>query len=542
MILPIRNLGNVGLVTDASPYALPIEAFTAAVNVRFDEQKVSRAPVFRDVKSGLANEPRLCMGVPQDTGYDRVIIVGENWALDEYGAGSITNINGTLPYSTTTDPRPFTGVVLADVVYINRPDRVPAYRLPTGGNFQELPEWNSDWRCEALRSFGDFMVALNMTEGATNYPNRVRFSDIVQANAVPQSWDEADVTKSAGFNDLVQMQTPIVDGAQLGANFIVYSSTEIMQMEFVGGTFLFNFRQLFSDAGVINANCVAEVDGQHYVFGTHDIYTHDGTTKQSLCDERTRAFIYNGLNVSKSDVCFTYHNRALNEVYFCYHSGDQYTSFKSGGTLTRCNRAAVYNYKNNTWALLDLPNISAAGAASIETVLTYNNAEHTNYESIGGSYYDQQDGFHDHVIMVGSADSTAALSSHKLYGLDLADSGTLAFNYDPEANKEAFVERVGIDLDEASQPLSGYKVVTAIYPQVSTDNTDDKIIQFAFGASDTPNQAPNYSQDANFNIETDYKIDVRAAGRYISYKLKVTGNRDFSFTGFDMDVKSTGRR
>ena len=36
-------------------------------------------------------------------------------------------------------------------------------------------------------------------------------------------------------------------------------------MEFVGGTFIFNFRKLF-DAGLINQNCVVEVEGKHYVF------------------------------------------------------------------------------------------------------------------------------------------------------------------------------------------------------------------------------------------------------------------------------------
>ena len=85
-----------------------------------------------------------------------------------------------------------------------------------------------------------------MVEGANSFPNRVRFSNIVQANAIPDSWDETDVTKSAGFNDLVQMQTAIVDGLELGTNFIVYSASEVMVMEFVGGQFLFNFRKLFS--------------------------------------------------------------------------------------------------------------------------------------------------------------------------------------------------------------------------------------------------------------------------------------------------------
>ena len=119
-----------------------------------------------------------------------------------------------------------------------------------------------------------------MTEGTTSFPNRVRFSNLVDANSVPDSWDETDTTKSAGFNDLVQMQTPIVDGLELGTNFVIYSSSEAILMEFVGGTFVFNFRKLFGDEGIINQNCVVEVDGKHFVFGNNEIYVTDGTTRR----------------------------------------------------------------------------------------------------------------------------------------------------------------------------------------------------------------------------------------------------------------------
>ena len=95
-----------------------------------------------------------------------------------------------------------------------------------------------------------------MEEGATSFPTRVRWSNIATANSVPDSWDATDTTKSAGFNDIVSMKTALVDGAALGTNFILYSSDSIYLMEFVGGTFIFNFRQLFVVAGLISQNCV----------------------------------------------------------------------------------------------------------------------------------------------------------------------------------------------------------------------------------------------------------------------------------------------
>ena len=93
-----------------------------------------------------------------------------------------------------------------------------------------------------------------MTEGTNNFPHQGAVLEPDTVKLSPDSWDETDTTKSAGFNDLVQIKTEIKDGATLGTNFIIYASDQVWLMEFVGGTFIFNFRKLFTDAGIINQN------------------------------------------------------------------------------------------------------------------------------------------------------------------------------------------------------------------------------------------------------------------------------------------------
>ena len=85
--LPVRDLGGVGVISDINAYNLPFNGFTTGINVRFDEGKIKRAPVFRKVFSnltavtGTAFDPRACFGIVPATGFDTVLLAGDNFAL-----------------------------------------------------------------------------------------------------------------------------------------------------------------------------------------------------------------------------------------------------------------------------------------------------------------------------------------------------------------------------------------------------------------------------------------------------------------------------
>ena len=225
--LPIRGVGDVGVLADASPASLPPQAFTRAKNVRFDEGAVVRAPVFRAVKD-LTFNPRFSYGTIPSSGHGTVLMVSDTYVIKEYANGTTTDRSGSIS-AMASNQAPFTGSTLANITYFKRNDRIPVYRINGGTNFADIPNqssatgdnWVSSWRTESLRSYGDFLIALNMIEGSSSFPTRVRWSNLAQANNLPDSWCAADTTKSAGFNDLVQMKTGIVDGATLGSNFII---------------------------------------------------------------------------------------------------------------------------------------------------------------------------------------------------------------------------------------------------------------------------------------------------------------------------------
>ena len=537
-IIPVTGVGTVGVVTDIRPASLPVAAYTRAKNVRFDQGAVSRGPVFRTIQASLGFTPRFTYGIPTPAGggFANVVMVSPTYQINSYNNGSVTSKQGSISTTSVTSAR-FSGASLADITYLNRNDKIPVY-MPSGGSaFADLTHWDSNWRAESLRSYGDFLIALNMTEGGTTYNSRVRWSDLALANSIPGTWDASDTTKSAGFNDLVEMKTPVVDGLSLGTNFIIYSKDQVWLMEYTGGSFIFNFRKLFSDVGIMNQNCVCEVDGKHFVFGGNDLYMHDTHTKQSIADEKVKQYVFSGLNTAKSDRCFVQHNPDLEEIYFCYASQDDMAEYLGGD---RCNRAAVFNYKNSTWSFMDLPNVSATTQATVDSTETYATVV-SSYAQMGGTYFSQESGYDTHVLFVGDADTADGITSDKLYGLDKSDTNTtLSFPLDLEATKAPFLERVGIDLDELST-VTGYKVVTAIYPQITTDSADKKF-NFTVGAADLQGSPPVYSTATVFDGSTDHKIDSRAAGRYLSYKVTVDDTKDFAFIGFDASVQTTGRR
>ena len=346
-ILPVRDLGAVGVVTDVEPYNLPIQGFSRADNVVFEDGRVARAPIFKSIFKNTTQEYQGAAFATQasSSGTDEFFVTDRSyniakWAYPAFvGVPAVaSNTYVTPDVSNSGDTVPVTSTTLSEVVYFNKPDRRPIYKLPNEDFFRELhpqdagtsaagvtSSWGSltdVWKCQVLRSYGDFVLALNMTQGSDSYSARVRWCDPVLNGSAGLSWDASDTTTLAGFNDLVQIEGGIVDGLSLGSQFVIYSNDQVWLMEFVGGQFVFNFRRLFTGAGIINTNAVCEVDNNHYVFGPDDIYLHNGTQKQSIAKGKVRDFIFKGLDTDKKHAIFVHHDVRFKKVMFCYNSQD----------------------------------------------------------------------------------------------------------------------------------------------------------------------------------------------------------------------------
>jgi hypothetical protein len=567
--LPVRNLGGVGVVTDVNPYDLPSNAFSDARNVIFDNGKVSRSPVFKKLfptpTSGklfsdyttetfatvtetfenaggdAVTDIRFVSSYEDPTDGTVALVVDKKGEVRAYPNGDlefVTPISGTL----VTNEEPWSHSQVAGISVLSRAGMVPYGRkIDSDTEYEYLSgDWSANDTCSVVRGYKDFLIALNVNKNAIEYPTMVKWSGPIQIGTEVANiqWDPTDPTSSAGENILGDARTPILDGLTLGSQFVIYSADEVYLMEYTGSSLVFNFRRLFATGGILNKNCVVEVNGKHYVFGSDDIYMHDGISRKSIADGRVRAKIYNNLVRDDRSRYFVIHDSLNSFIYFCYKTPESNLGFVD---TEFCNKAAVYNYANDTWSFMDLPNI--VGGAEI----TYGLNDQT-YPGVTLSYQDYNTPYSSFAsdttrlaAMVSITDAGNGISESRTFGLDLPSVGKVSISPETEVTKEAFVERIGIDLDETNLPLRAYKTILSITPQANFLSSEGSMT-LKIGSTDNANNAITWRTEYSFRPDQTERIDTRASGKYLAYRLSMNDIEDFTFSGFDAEVVSTSKR
>lgn len=535
-IIPLRALGKAGVITDADPFNLPVEALSFAKNVRCENGTVERGSVFRTV-GALAQDPKHLIGYKDTSGNDHLLYVDQGGFLRSWVAGTEADLSAS-GWSSATSTASVTSCFSNNMIYVNRPDRVPWYRSKDGsGAFTTIPTGGTGWdlthRCQALRSYAGVLMAFNITKGAQVYPNMVKWSDFTSYDAGPANWDAASTTSSAGENILAEMDGPMVDGLIIRNRMMIYGTKETWYAEYIGGNDMFRWDKAFG-TGVINANCVVEQANLHYVFGQDDITVNDGLTSKSIADSRVRRFIFRTMKKSSAHLFFVTHNALQNEIIFCYVSEDPYIAFPSS-VASGCNRAAIYNYAADTWYFADLPYVRHAINIVPQAGTTFDSTT-TSYEALGGSFADLSGDTKSNLAFASVAGGSASrsLRTFEAYG-----STSSIYPLDATANVGSYIERLGLDLDELKVPLRGYKLVSSVYPQCRLSN-DSVAMRFNFGASDGTSEAPVWGTEQTYD-RVFYKLDFNEAGRFLSYKIAQDDFTQFTLSGFDFDVTLLGQ-
>lgn len=515
----IVNRNSPGVIKDLPGFALPPEAWTRCENVRFrnglGERFGGRVPL------GLSIADTYQIFAFQPYGLDWHAIFAGTATLTISDGTTTTDITGaTVP---AADPNDWTFTNFNGIPVLNAPGIVPqALTTIPGGPIADLANWPATWLAASVRSYKNVLVAMNVTKGATVYPNLVATSSITDPGSVPASWDNTDPATLA-FEDFLATSdddddNSIVDGLQLGDLFMIYKHTSATVMS-VGGQNLYTLKKTF-DKGALNRNCVVPLtvgDARHLVVGLDDIYLHNGYREESVIENRLRKWLFDQLDPTYYYLVHAKHNRKLSEVY---------VPFPASGSAY-CNFMWVWNYKNGNQSIVPLDPVYSIAVSPF--VVPAAGADEWESDELG---WEDDDLPWDDSIAISLIPRILAAGSDGLYALDEA-----------APDMPSVYERQGLPLagrDESGQPIfdtESEKQVKSMWPRFEGTGTGI----FTLGTSKGVNEAVDWGTPVAFDIATESQVDVEPrSGRILHTRFEFTDTANSRFLGYDLDIEAVG--
>ncbi len=533
--LPIRGLGSVGVVTDVLPYDLPNSAWSYARNLRFDGDSVYRSSVFKPfVLAQTFSASAYPVAVIDDTLSDTVksiTTLKSDGKLSRVSEGAITDVSPSPALAALNGNA--TTTTVGQVSYVNTPGNVPISFANGEVRYSAIPNWTSTDRCVSLRSFRDFLIALNVTKDSASYPNMVKWSDAVEVGTRP-SWDVSDTEKLAGENVINNSSGMLVDGMALGNAFLIYGTREAFRMDYVGAPYVFTFEKVFDDFRIMTQNCIASVGTKHYVFREDDIVVTDGVTWESICDSKVRRHIFDNIDFTYRDQCRVIHNSFKSEIMFCYSSLSSDVAVP--GAAVGCNEAAVFNYANNTWSFIDLPNVTCGVSAmhpvgSTDVAKTWDGLVTWDKIKFNWSFTEAS----PTTLIFGCYYAGTSDLPPNVYFYDDDIGGRIGNATDKTTYWMAWGELSLEDFDAAGFALCSSKMLRQVTPQLMTGG-EDQPVNFYVSPDMLGTLATEWGAPIVFNPFHGYKFNCRCQGRYISIRFEIPAGNYAKFSGMDLDI------
>lgn len=515
----VPNCGAIGVVKDLSKAELPVGAWTDARNMRFLD---GYAQQFLGHGAAYGSPPITPYHVlPVNVGASRYwLYAGANKIYATTLSGgtpthtNLTRQTASVDVNYAGVPNAWTSTLLSGIPILNPgnlTDPPQQWNLNPASRMTALTNWPANTYCKSLRTYKNFLVALNVTKGGQNYPFMVKWSSPADPGSVPSTWDIADATQDAGEADLAESNGQIIDGLQLRDAFMIYKEDSVWRMSYTGGPYVFSFQKVLGVSGALNRNCIVEVDGLHFVLTGSDVVVHDGQSATQVLDKVARRALFQDFDVSAIDRAFVFKNPFLNEVFICYP--------QIGSSIP--NKALVWNYRDKTVSYRDIPNLHHANYGTVDA-------------SLGDTWASDSDPWNSDLTLWNGPDFTPnttrvlmASNDGNLYLLDTSSSfaGT---------KPDCYLERVGLSFGAPE----GIKLVRGIRPRITGSVGDTVTIKV--GASDDPYTPPVYSATMTHTIGSTLQNDCFVSGRYIALRIE-SGSAYFArIDSFDIDVVPAG--
>lgn len=508
-MIPIKDLGSVGFIPDQLAQELPDAGLSSVSNVRTRDGHIERIGGDTAIYTTPPVTPYFCL--PYAAGPSRFLVYAGTAAVYADDGSTQTDITGTAP--TGASGNRWTGGVLNGVLVLNNSIDQPMYwGGNTALNLATLTGWNSAWRCASLRPWKNYLFALDVTKTATRYPHMVKWSSAADPGTVPASWNEADPAVDAGELDLAETTDFLVDCLPLGDQLIIYKQFSMYAATYVGGQFIFSFRRIPGDSGLMAKGCVASVPGGQIAITNGDVIFTDGQTVKSIVSGRVRKWLFNSIDPTYYERAFVTTNPSFNEAWICYPT--------TGNTL--CNRALVWNWADNTFTVRSLTNVTYGCSGQISAAVD------DSFAADSVSFDESSTTFDQAQLPLSKSQLVLATSTPQILAVDVGNDfhGT---------GFTASIERTGLAFGDAST----VKTARAVYPRI--DGNSGSTIYIQLGATMDVEAPYTWADPVPYVIGSTFKADSFVTGRFIGYRIYSSDTFSWRARSIDFDVKLGGR-
>lgn len=526
-IVPINQVGQIGLVRDISPHELPLNAWSAMQNMRARGRFMETFLGQEQVLGTPSVAPYTVMYAPD--GASNLWVYGGLTAIYGTDGTSHVNLSRTTPVYGATAEDNWTTCVLGEVALMNNGVDAPQFWLPKGAmdtDFADLTNWPASTTCKAFRSFKQFLLALDVTKTGVRYPHMVKWSHPADPRAVPASWDHTDPTKDAGEYTLSETPGFLVDCLPLRDINVVYKEDSVWGMQYVGGVYIFRFYKIF-DFGLRVRRAVTMLPkGQHMLWTGEDLVVHDAQNYRSILTDRDRVWMNNNTNLQFQNRFFCATAWKQNEAWFCFVYGTPASGFEFP------NLAYVWNYVDDTITLRDLPSISHIAESPIVTGTAGDTwaGDAAAWSSDKTPWGDRSfSGAFKKMLLVSP-------SNVKMYAGDRGTTwaGT-AF--------DSYLERTGMGIPfEAGDPpdITKTKVLKEVWPRLS--GPSGEVVNIYITSQREVDQLLVWDGPFPFVLGQQKKINCLRSGKMFGIRYEVLGG-DFTWQlhGHEFNVEPGGR-
>lgn len=514
----VPNAGSAGVIKDLSVHELPPAAWTDSSNIRFLDGYCYQFYGHGQIYGTPSVTPFHTLPAV-NAGVRYWIYAGEQKIYVTYisgGAAVHTNITrqpagNDVNYSGVRNA--WTSTSLSGIPILNPGNEVDPpqrWNLNPANRCVTLDNWPTNTFCKSLKAFKVFLVALSITDARGSLPYMVKWSTAADPGAVPSTWDPSDATELAGEYDLAEGGDQIVDGLQLRDQFIIYKEQSIWRMSFVGGQDVMGFQKIFGLSGVLNRNCIVEVDGWHFVLTGSDVIVHDGQNVTQVLDKQARRALFQDMDTEAVGRSFVFKNPFLNEIFVCYAS--------IGFSIP--NKALVWNYKDRTVSYREIPNLNHANYGVVS------NSLNGSWDADGEPWDSDLTAWNGPDFTPDSTRVMMASDNTKFYLLD----SSAAFD---GALPTSYLERIGLGYG-ADETI---KLVKGVRARI-TGNVGDTVI-IKVGSQSDPYAAPIYSQ-VTHTIGQTVSDDIFVSGRYISIRFEGGTAFNWRLDSYDIEIDEAG--